>query len=77
MYLLTCEACSMQYVGETCQPKLSDRISAHCRCTENITKEPGCRYVKEHFTSGPCKDPLFSVQIIEMYKTMDETKTAK
>ena len=65
IYLLTCQSCTIQYVGETCQPKLSDRISKHRPCTESIVKEPGCRYVKEHFTSGPCKDALFSVHIIE------------
>ena len=44
---------------------LSQRISAHRRSAEDINKDPGCRYVKEHFTSGPCKGSSFSVNIIE------------
>ena len=64
IYLLTCNTCKIQYIGETMQPHLSYRISSHRRSTLSES-DTGCRYVRSHFYDGPCKDSLFSVNIIE------------
>lgn len=65
IYLLTCETCHIQYVGETAQPHMSTRMSAHIRSISVNSTEPGMRYVKAHFTSGTCAGSKFSVNIIE------------
>ena len=68
IYLLTCNRCSIQYVGETVQPKMSSRMTAHIRTANKDSTEEGCRYLREHFTTGVCKDATFSVTIIEKLK---------
>ena len=52
IYLLTCNRCSIQYVGETVQPHMSSRMSAHIRTANKDSTEEGCRYLREHYTKG-------------------------
>ena len=66
IYLLTCENCQIQYVGETGQ-KLSRRTGQHRRSIEKYGSS-SCRLINEHFTTENCKDKKFSVQIIEILK---------
>ena len=68
IYLLTCNRCSIQYVGETVQPHMSSRMSAHIRTANKDSTEEGCRYLREHYTKGDCKDATFGVTIIEKLK---------
>ena len=41
IYMLTCSKCQAQYVGETCQPRLSSRISSHRCCRLESSNEEG------------------------------------
>ena len=70
IYLLTCNKCFVQYTGETAQKRTSHRMSDHIRSTEecNANNDQGCRYLKAHFTQGPCKGEAFSLNIIEKLK---------
>ena len=70
IYLLTCNKCFVQYTGETAQKRTSHRMSDHIRSTEecNANNDQGCRYLKAHFTQGPCKGETFSLNIIEKLK---------
>ena len=59
VYLLTCEHCNFQYVGETATP-LKDRISRH------RTAKLGCRHVLNHYKENCVGTSFsFSVQILE------------
>ena len=51
IYLLTCNKCSIQYVGETVQPHMASRMTAHIRTANKDSTEEGCRYLREHFTT--------------------------
>ena len=57
IYLMTCDNCNVQYVGETTTP-LNERMNRH--------KSPssGCQHVMDH-VSGTCVGSTFSVQILE------------
>ena len=57
VYLMTCNKCNLQYVGETATP-LKDRMSRH--------KSPSsaCQHVSYHINET-CIGAKFSVQIIE------------
>ena len=57
IYLLTCNGCDMQYVGESIIP-LHKRMNIHRK------GKSGCHRMIEHF-SEICKDCSFSIQIIE------------
>ena len=67
VYLLTCNGCSIQYKGETVQPRMGTRIAKHIWCTilENAESDSNCRYVKEHFTVGDCAGKQFAVNIVQ------------
>ena len=64
IYLLTCNKCGMQYVGETCQ-KLNERINTHISNLKHSEKNGFCKILSTHFTSGLCKDAGFKVQLLE------------
>ena len=64
VYRLTCDNCSLQYVGETVQT-LNQRYTAHRNGFSNPEKYGVCRILTEHFTSGPCKNSTYKVQILE------------
>ena len=64
IYLITCDKCSIGYVGETMQ-KLRDRISHHRSCIKHPEKDQTCRRLSDHFSKGCCKGSTFTVNIIE------------
>lgn len=57
VYLLTCEGCNIQYVGET-------TIALHERMNIHRTSKSGCEHFIEHF-SDVCSGTSFSIQVIE------------
>ena len=59
IYLLSCNQCNVQYVGETTLP-LHKRINLHSRA------DPGCKNAIIHF-KNVCVHASFSVQIIEAF----------
>ena len=62
IYLLSCNGCNSQYVGETVQ-ELRDRMSPH-RGTTDPTKSSGNFRLRQHFLeSDHCNS--FSIQIIQ------------
>ena len=63
VYLLFCNKCSLQYVGQTGR-KLKTRITQHINAIRN-GKRGGCPFLVKHFNSGPCCDESFSVNILE------------
>ena len=62
MYLITCQRCKLQYVGETAQ-LLRERIAQHASCMRHPEKDHTCRILSEHFNQGACKEARFSVHI--------------
>lgn len=64
VYLLTCETCGMQYVGETCQ-QLNSRFNGHRAGMKNPKKQTSCKILSHHFNFGVCKDSKYKVQILE------------
>ena len=64
IYLITCQRCKLQYVGETAQ-LLRERIAQHASCMRHPEKDHTCRILSEHFNRGACKEARFSVHIIE------------
>ena len=61
IYLITCNCCGFQYVGETSQTA-KKRISQHksdIKCGKKNT------YLVQHFNNGRCKGATFTFQIIE------------
>jgi hypothetical protein len=64
IYLLTCNNCALQYVGETvCS--LAERMSGHLNKIRRLAKGEvsGCSKLSKHFNNGTCKD--FTVRILE------------
>ena len=57
VYLLTCENCNIQYVGETTS-------ALHMRMNVHRTSKSGCEHFIEHF-SNVCTNKSFSIQVIE------------
>ena len=64
IYLLTCDKCRLQYVGETVL-SVKGRFHVHKQGFDNPEKYGCCKYLTEHFTSGHCKDSTYKVQILE------------
>ena len=64
IYLITCQKCCLQYVGETAQ-KIRERFRHHRGCMNHPEKDNTCRILSEHFSKGACKNAKFSVHIIE------------
>ena len=59
IYLLSCNNCNIQYVGETAIP-LHKRINIHRKA------KTGCEYVIKHFKET-CAGASFSIQILEKF----------
>ena len=57
IYLLSCNRCGVQYVGESVTP-INKRINTH------RTLESSCKRVNEHY-SEVCPGAFFTVQVIE------------
>ena len=64
IYLITCQRCKLQYVGETAQ-LLRERIGKHASCMKHPEKDNTCRILSEHFNQGFCEGAKFSVHILE------------
>ena len=66
VYLLTCNNCALQYVGETVCA-LSERLSGHTTTIRDLAKGQvhGCKRLPEHFNNGNCKGSDFTVRILE------------
>jgi len=64
VYLITCNNCALQYVGETVT-SLSERIAHHYQSIRDLAigVVHGCKKLPEHFNNGTCKD--FTVRILE------------
>ena len=55
VYLITCNKCKLQYVGETSQ-NLNKRFNWHNSCFRNPTAYSFCKILNTHFSKGYCKD---------------------
>ena len=74
IYLLTCNRCHLQYVGETAQ-KLNERFNFHKTGFRHPTKHGHCRILSTHFNEGLCKGATYKVQILE--KLQGNGRTAR
>ena len=65
IYLLECNSCGIQYVGETSQ-KLNARFSDHkSRIRNNKHNDKRETYLVQHFNQGACKGATYSCRIIQ------------
>ena len=55
-YLITCNKCKLQYVGETSQ-NLNKRFNWHNSCFRNPTAYFFCKTLNTHFSKSYCKGP--------------------
>ena len=69
IYLMTCNNCNLQYVGETVQ-KLNIRQAKHTAGFVHPSKQTSCKILTNHFTEGICKGAGHTVQIIEKLEGM-------
>ena len=74
IYLITCNNCSLQYVGETVQ-KINGRFTSHRQGIKFPEKHGTCRILSGHFNKGSCKGAAFSVQILEKIEGSGRTGT--
>lgn len=74
IYLITCNNCGFQYVGETVQ-KLNKRFNQHRKGIKSPEKYGTCRILSNHFNEGLCKGESYTVQILE--KLEGEGRTAR
>ena len=64
IYLLTCNGCKIQYVGETCQ-KCNERQNSHRSRIKTYDTTKKDTQLIEHYQHEPCKGQGYSVAIIE------------
>ena len=64
VYIITCNKCKLQYVGETSQ-NLNKRFNWHNTCFRNPTAYSFCKILNTHFSKGYCKHSSYTVNIIE------------
>ena len=64
VYLITCNRCKLQYIGETSQ-NLNKRFHWHNSCFRNPTAYSFCKILNTHFSKSYCKDSSYTVNIIE------------
>ena len=65
VYLLECDKCGVQYVGETSQ-KLNHRFSGHKSCIRNNTsKDKKETFLVKHFNEGACAQARYTCRIIQ------------
>lgn len=70
IYLITCDTCKIQYVGETGNT-LKTRFYCHSYNINNPNKAT-CRLLADHFNNGKCK--TYSVRIIEKISDLPDKK---
>ena len=63
IYLLSCNNCKLQYVGQTAQP-LHKRANGH---PSGKLGQTGCKLLTEHMNSYPCSGYGFSVQVLQIF----------
>ena len=63
IYLITCQSCFLQYVGETIT-QINRRTSKHSSVIRNMKCDT---ILVQHFNSGSCKDAKFTMQVIELW----------
>ena len=73
VYLITCNKCKLQYVGETSQ-NLNKRYNWHNSCFRNPTAYPFCKISNTHFSKVYCKGSSYTVNIIEKLEGTGRTK---
>ena len=61
IYLLSCNNCKLQYVGQTVQP-LHKRANGH---RSGRLGQTGCKLLTEHMQTFPCSGYSFSVQVLQ------------
>ena len=61
IYLITCNCCGIQYVGETGQ-NMKDRFQKH---RTDIKKGKKRTHLVQHFNKGRCKNATYTIHIIE------------
>ena len=64
IYVITCSTCNLQYVGETVNA-LSERFCTHRAVMRGETYSDSCKRLRQHFTSGRCKNSEYFVQVAE------------
>ena len=64
VYLITCNKCKLQCVGEISQNR-NKRFNWHNSCFRDPTEYSFCKILNTHFSKGYCKDSSYSVNIIE------------
>ena len=64
VYLITCNKCKLQYVGETSQ-NLNKRFNWHNSCFRNPNAYSFCKILNTHLSEGYSKDSSYTVNIIE------------
>ena len=67
IYMIECQACKIQYVGETSQ-KLSERFSDHRSRISNYNSTKKDTLLIKHFNEGECKNRIYNVKILETIK---------
>ena len=63
VYLITCNKCKLQYVGEISQ-NLNKIFNWRNSCFRNPAAYSFCKVLNTHFTKGYCKDSSYTVNII-------------
>ena len=64
IYLITCNTCQLQYVGECCS-MINKRFSTHRAFMKGKEYTSSCKRLGEHFSSSVCKDSEYTVQVLE------------
>ena len=73
VYLIPCDRCGLQYVGETVQT-LAERFANYWYEVKSPEKSGRSRIFVKHFTKGICKDSKYTVQIIEKLEGTGRTE---
>ena len=76
MYLITCNRCGLQYVGETIQT-LRDRFSGHRASIKKPLSDNKCKSLSKHFSIGLCRNADYQVNIIEKLDGSGRDKNGK
>ena len=72
VYLITCNKCKLQYVGETSQnPK---RFNWHNSCFRDLTAYSFCKILNTNFNKGYCKGSSYTVNTIEKLEGTGRTE---
>ena len=73
VYLITCNICKLQYVGETSQ-NINKISNWHNSCFRNPTAYSFCKILNAHFSKDYCKDSSYTVNIIKKLEGTGRTE---